>query len=138
MRPEISDNYVGRIAYYFEPVGSFSLLLQQNEIKDIAVQRSFTSDEFGNDDPAFADYTFISTDNGKDLFRYRSAELRKSVTSSGAFELMGQSSHAVKIASLSRAPQLSNSRPQLADKHFHEDSQFRFGGKRGIEQLCGF
>jgi TonB-dependent receptor len=75
LRPEISDNYVGRIAYYFEPVGSFALLLQQNEIKDIAVMSNFTSAEFGNDDPALADYTFISTDNGKDLYRYRSAEL---------------------------------------------------------------
>jgi iron complex outermembrane recepter protein len=75
LRPEISNNYVARLAYYFEPVGSVSLLVQQNEIKDLAVTHRFTPAEFGNDDPAYAGYTFISTDNGDQLYRYRSAEL---------------------------------------------------------------
>src|SRR5262249_34878047 len=75
LKPEISNNYVGRIAYYFEPVGSFSVLVQQNEISNIAVTRRFTADEFGVDDPAYSNYTFQSTDNGAALYRYRSVEL---------------------------------------------------------------
>src|SRR5207248_1468101 len=60
LKPEISNNYVGRLAYYFEPVGSFSLLFQQNEISNKGVQRRVTSAEFGTDDPAYAGYTFLS------------------------------------------------------------------------------
>jgi TonB-dependent receptor len=75
LKPETSNNYVGRVAYYFEPAGSLSLLVQQNEIKNLTVQRSFSFDEFGADDPAYQDYTFISSDNGPGIFRFRSAEL---------------------------------------------------------------
>jgi TonB-dependent receptor len=75
LRPEISNNYVARVAYYFEPVGSVSLLVQQNEISDLAVTRRFTADEFGSEDPDFAGYTFVSMDNGTALYRYRSMEL---------------------------------------------------------------
>ena len=73
--PETSDNYVARVAYYFEPVGSFTFLVQQNEIKDVRTTYTYTADEFGVDDPAYADYEFVSTINGDRLFRYRNMEL---------------------------------------------------------------
>lgn len=76
LKPEISDNYVARLAYYFEPVGQFTLLVQQNEITDIRETRRFSFEEFGlTDDPAYQDYEFISTFNGDRLFRYRNLEI---------------------------------------------------------------
>jgi iron complex outermembrane recepter protein len=73
--PERSDNYVARIAYYFEPVGSFTFLVQQNEIENVRTAHTYTADEFGVDDPAYAGYDFISTINGDQLFRYRNMEI---------------------------------------------------------------
>ena len=73
--PERSDNYVARVAYYFEPVGSFTFLVQQNEIQDVRTAYRYTADEFGVDDPAYEGYEFISTINGEQLFRYRNMEL---------------------------------------------------------------
>ncbi len=34
LKPEISDNVTGRLVYYFEPVGSFSVTGTQNNLKD--------------------------------------------------------------------------------------------------------
>jgi iron complex outermembrane recepter protein len=73
--PETSDNYVARLAYYFEPVGSFTFLVQQNEITNVREGHRFTAEEFGVEDPAYALYEFVSTLNGDQLFRYRSMEL---------------------------------------------------------------
>jgi outer membrane receptor protein involved in Fe transport len=76
LKPETSDNYVARLAYYFEPVGSLTLLVQQNEITDIRQTFRFTADEFGyGDDPAYEGYEFVSTLNGDQLFRYRNLEI---------------------------------------------------------------
>jgi TonB-dependent receptor len=76
LKPELSDNYVARLAYYFEPAGSFTFLVQQNEIKHIATTRRFSAAEFGyDDDPAYADYTFESLTNSDRLYRYRNFEL---------------------------------------------------------------
>jgi iron complex outermembrane recepter protein len=74
--PETSDNYVARLAYYFEPVGSLTLLLQQNEITDIREDFIYTADEFGfGNDPAYEGYEFRSTRNSDQLFRYRNLEI---------------------------------------------------------------
>jgi iron complex outermembrane recepter protein len=76
LKPELSDNYVARLAYYFEPAGSLTLLVQQNEISHLRTTRRFTAAEFGyEDDPAFAGYSFESFDNSNQLYRYRNLEL---------------------------------------------------------------
>lgn len=76
LRPEISDNYVARVAYYFEPVGSFTFLVQQNEIKDVRQDVRYTADQFGfGDDPAYVGYDFDTTVNGDRLFRFRNMEI---------------------------------------------------------------
>lgn len=77
LKPEISDNIVARLAYYFEPVGSFTFQLAQNEITNLAVSREYTAAEFGyGDDPELAPYTFISTTNTTNqTVRFRSMEL---------------------------------------------------------------
>ncbi len=77
LKPEISDNLVARVAYYFEPVGSFTVQVAQNEIANLAVSRDYTAEEFGyGDDPELSNYTFISTTNASDrIIRFRSLEL---------------------------------------------------------------
>lgn len=77
LKPEISDNVVARLAYYFEPVGSFTFQLAQNEITNLAVSKEYTATEFGyGDDPTLANYTFISTaNNSSQTVRFRSMEL---------------------------------------------------------------
>jgi outer membrane receptor protein involved in Fe transport len=76
LKPEISDNYVARVAYYFEPSGSFTMLVQQTEITDQRVSQRVSAEDFGlADDPEFAGYEFQSWSNREDLYRYRSLEL---------------------------------------------------------------
>ena len=76
LKPEVSDNYVARLAYYFEPVGSFTFLVQQIEISDQRITRRATAEQFGYaDDPEYADYEFETQLNNSTLYRYRSAEL---------------------------------------------------------------
>jgi iron complex outermembrane recepter protein len=76
LKPERSHNYVGRLAYYFEPAGQLTFQLQQIEVSDRREQHSFTFEEFGlTDDPAFVGYEFRSTTNSDALFRYRNMEI---------------------------------------------------------------
>jgi iron complex outermembrane recepter protein len=76
LKPERSNNYVARLAYYFEPVGSLTFLLQQNEITDIRESIRLPFAQAGiTDDPAYADYEFITTRNVDRLFRYRNMEV---------------------------------------------------------------
>ena len=77
LKPEKSDNYVARLAYYFEPVGSFTLLVQQTEITDQRVTVVGTAENFGftDLDPEFENYSFQSLTNNDSLYRYRSLEL---------------------------------------------------------------
>jgi TonB-dependent receptor len=76
LKPELSDNYVARLAWYFEPVGSLTLLVQQNEISNLRITQDYTAEQFGyGDDPTYAGYTFRSTSNGNQLYRYRNLEV---------------------------------------------------------------
>ncbi|HEY1110026.1 MAG TPA: TonB-dependent receptor, partial [Opitutaceae bacterium] len=76
LKPETSDNYVARLEYYFEPVGSFTAMVQQVEITDQRVQLRVDASEtpYGND-PEYRDYEFTTWINRADLYRYRSLEL---------------------------------------------------------------
>jgi iron complex outermembrane receptor protein len=76
LKPELSHNYVARLAYYFEPVGSFTFLVQQNEIDNLRIPSLLTADEFGYaDDPELRNYEFQSFANGTQMYRYRNLEL---------------------------------------------------------------
>ncbi len=76
LKPEISDNYVVRAAYYFEPTGSFTVLAQQTEITDQRISERITADEFGyGNDPEFASYEFQSWRNRNEVYRYRNFEV---------------------------------------------------------------
>ena len=76
LKPEKSDNYVARLAYYFEPVGSLTFLVQQTEISDQRITVRGKAEDFGfESDPEYATYDFQSVTNNNTLYRYRSAEL---------------------------------------------------------------
>ncbi|HRE81491.1 MAG TPA: TonB-dependent receptor [Opitutaceae bacterium] len=76
LKPEVSDNYVARVAYYFEPAGSLEFLVQQIEITDQMISRRVSAADFGYaDDPEYGDYEFETRLNNDSLYRYRSAEL---------------------------------------------------------------
>jgi iron complex outermembrane recepter protein len=76
LKPEVSDNYVARLAYYFEGVGSFTFLVQQLEIGDQRITRRASAADFGYaDDPDYSTYEFETQLNNSSLYRYRSAEL---------------------------------------------------------------
>ncbi len=76
LKPEVSDNYVARLAYYFEGVGAFTFLVQQLEIADQRVTRRSSAEAFGyGDDPDYSTYEFETQLNNSTLYRYRSAEL---------------------------------------------------------------
>jgi TonB-dependent receptor len=73
--PEKSDNYVARLAYYFEPVGSLTVLVQQTEITNQRVTVRGRAEDFGFNDPEYENYEFQSVLNNNLLYRYRSLEL---------------------------------------------------------------
>jgi iron complex outermembrane recepter protein len=74
--PERSNNYVARLAWYFEPAGSLTLLGQQTEITNQRLNTRIKAGDFpGNDDPEFAGYDFQSWVNRDGVYRYRSLEL---------------------------------------------------------------
>ncbi len=76
LKREKSDNYVARLAYYFEPVGSFTFLLQQTEITDQRITVRGNAADFGfENDPEYANYEYQSLRNNDSLYRYRSLEL---------------------------------------------------------------
>ena len=76
LKPERSDNYVARLAYYFEPVGSFTFLVQQLEITNQRVTIRGKAQDFGfENDPEYANYEYQSLTNSDSLYRYRSMEL---------------------------------------------------------------
>lgn len=76
LKPELSHNYVARLAYYFESVGSLTFLVQQNEIENLRIASLLTAGEFGYaDDPELGSYEFQSFENGTRMYRYRNMEL---------------------------------------------------------------
>ena len=79
LRPEHSNNYTGRLAYYFEPVGSMAVTVFQNDIKDSAITDEFSAAEFGyENDPTYANYRFISVGNRDGTTRVRGMTLEYS------------------------------------------------------------
>jgi iron complex outermembrane recepter protein len=62
LKPELSDNITARLAYYFEPVGQFSITAQQNSLKDAVSTSALPSEqtEFGAEFPG---YTVFSRAN---------------------------------------------------------------------------
>lgn len=75
LRPEHSKNYQARLAYYFEPAGSLTFGLSQNDIRNLRRIFDYTAEQFGVTDPEFADFTFRSTTNSTEERRFRSMDI---------------------------------------------------------------
>ncbi|MSU47647.1 MAG: TonB-dependent receptor [Opitutus sp.] len=70
--PERGKNYTGRLAYYFEPVGSLAVTASQREITDSVTTVEYPASEFGyENDPTYSTYRFISSGNRAGVTRFR-------------------------------------------------------------------
>ena len=78
LRPETSDNYSARLAYYFEPVGLLGINFYQNSVKDLLQSLDLTAEEFGYTESDLARYTFVSTTNVPGRVQIRGMELEYS------------------------------------------------------------
>ena len=77
--PERSKNYTGRLAYYFEPVGSMAVTVFQNNISNSVVDTEFSAADFGyEDDSTYATYRFLSVGNAPGITRVRGYTLEYS------------------------------------------------------------
>jgi iron complex outermembrane recepter protein len=74
--PEHIKKYDARLAYYFQgrSPGQLSLAVSQNDIMNLRETHDYTAEEFGVDDPDFADYIFRSTRNSERSRRNRNME----------------------------------------------------------------
>jgi outer membrane receptor protein involved in Fe transport len=76
LKPETSDNYAARLAYYFEPVGLLAATFTERSVKDLFVQDRLTAQEFGyTGDDELLNYEFITTSNSPGTIKIRSMEL---------------------------------------------------------------
>lgn len=77
--PERSKNYTGRLAYYFEPVGSVAITTFKNDISNSAFTDEFAPADFGyENDPTYSTYRFISVGNRSGVTRVRGYTLEYS------------------------------------------------------------
>lgn len=76
LKPETSDNFSVRMAYYFEPVGLFAVNGYQNSVKDLHLTRRVTAEQFGyTGDPDLSTYDFQTTVNTEERVTIRGLEL---------------------------------------------------------------
>ena len=79
LKPETSQNYAARLAYYFEPVGQLSVSLFQNQVKDLHIAKTIPSQEFGyNGDDDLSSYRFVTTGNSDTRVQIRGMEIEYS------------------------------------------------------------
>ena len=75
LKPETSDNYAARIAYYFEPVGQLSATFTERKVTDLIVSDRQTAQDFGYDGTEYAGFDFITFGNNSGRIKIRSMEL---------------------------------------------------------------
>jgi TonB-dependent receptor len=76
LKPETSDNFAARLAYYFEPVGQLAVTLTERKVTDLIVSDRLTADEFGyTGGDELQNYEFITFDNSSGRIKIRSMEV---------------------------------------------------------------
>ncbi|MBI5766859.1 MAG: TonB-dependent receptor [Verrucomicrobia bacterium] len=76
LTPETADNFAGRLAYYFEPVGQLAATFTQRNVKKLFIGDSLTAEEFGyTGDDDLQGYLFNTTANSENRIKIRSMEL---------------------------------------------------------------
>jgi iron complex outermembrane receptor protein len=77
LRPERAEKLVSSLSYYFGNNSSNNVTLvgSNTKIKDLVLERRFSAEEFGNTDPTYDAYDFISSLNAGAPITFRSLEL---------------------------------------------------------------
>jgi iron complex outermembrane receptor protein len=76
LKPETSDNFAARLAYYFEPVGQLAVTFTERKVTDLIVSDRLTADEFGyTGGDELQNYEFITFDNSSGRIKIRSMEV---------------------------------------------------------------
>ncbi len=75
LKPETSDNYAARVAYYFEPVGQLAATFTERKVTDLIVSDRLTADEFGYTGTEYSTFDFVTFDNNPGSVKIRSMEL---------------------------------------------------------------
>jgi TonB-dependent receptor len=76
LKPALSDNFSVRLARYFQPVGFVAANFYLNRTKGLFQSQELTAEEFGNTDPQYANYTFVTTSTVKgDAVNIKGVEL---------------------------------------------------------------
>jgi TonB-dependent receptor len=79
LKPETSENYATRLAYYFEPVGQLAMTFTQRSVKDLIVDDRLSAQEFGyTGDDELANYEFVTRNNSAGRIKIRSMEFEYS------------------------------------------------------------
>lgn len=79
LKPEYSDNYAARLAYYFEPVGQLGVTFFQNTVKDRFTDKRISPQEFGyNGDEDLSGYEFVTKVNSANRVQIRGMEIEYS------------------------------------------------------------
>ncbi len=77
LKPEHSNNYQARLAYYFgnKAPGQLTVAVAQNDIRNLRETYDYTASEFGVEDEEYANYTFRSTRNSAEDRRFRNLDI---------------------------------------------------------------
>ncbi|HRE82536.1 MAG TPA: TonB-dependent receptor, partial [Opitutaceae bacterium] len=79
LKPEMSDNFSVRAAYYFEPVGIVAINFFQNNVQGLHRTTQMTAQEYGYDGPLdLSNYIFTSTIGSENEVVVRGMELEYS------------------------------------------------------------
>jgi TonB-dependent receptor len=76
LKPALSDNFSVRLVRYFQPVGFVAANFYLNRTKGLFQSQELTAEEFGNTNPQYAGYTFVTTSTVKgDAVNIKGVEL---------------------------------------------------------------
>lgn len=76
LKPETSDNFAARLAYYFGPVSQLAVTFTERKVTDLIVSDRMSADEFGyTGGDELQNYEFITFDNNSDRIKIRSMEI---------------------------------------------------------------
>ena len=77
LKPEQSEKIVAGASYYFGPTraNNLQVVLSRNEVEDLQSSKTYTSEEFGNTDPTYENYEFVSWSNEGAPITFNSMEL---------------------------------------------------------------
>jgi iron complex outermembrane receptor protein len=79
LKPERAENFAGRLAYYFEPVGQLAVTGTQRNVRNLFITDRLSAAEFGyTGDDDLVNYEFATTENGTGTIKIRSLELEYS------------------------------------------------------------